>query len=160
MYGPFEFFKITILFCLFCLLNFIGFNRQDAMVLDPEVDSDDHEEDNDRGEGTSSSSTVCSNCEQLQMQFKEELAFNSATHEKVVLALEKKIVEEGEKCRKLQKELEDSKRKIDELQGIIDKSDDLSLNAPAVAKSLGRIIRGMLFTSVVKFNDSFSADVI
>ena len=62
------------------------------------LDSDDHEEDNDRGEGTSSSSTVCSNCEQLQMQFKEELAFNSATHEKVVLALEKKIVEEGEKC--------------------------------------------------------------
>lgn len=148
MYGPFEFFKITILFCLFCLLNFIGFNRQDAMVLDPEVDRDDHEEDNDRGEGTSSSSTVCSNCEQLQMQFKEELAFNSATHEKVVLALEKKIVEEGEKCRKLQKELEDSKRKIDELQGIIDKSGDLSLNAPAVAKSLGRIIRGMLFTSI------------
>ena len=61
-------------------------------------------------------------------------------HSKVV-ALEWKLKKEGDRWKELKKELNESKRKIAELQRIIDRSEHQSLNAPVVAQSLGRIIR-------------------
>ena len=61
-------------------------------------------------------------------------------HNKVV-ALKWKLKKEGDSWKELKKELNESKRKIAELQGIIDRSRHQSLNAPVVAQSLGRIIR-------------------
>lgn len=51
------------------------------------------------------------------------------------------IKKEGDRWKELKKELNESKRKTAELQGIIDRSQHQSLNAPVVAQSLGRIIR-------------------
>lgn len=61
-------------------------------------------------------------------------------HNKVV-AFEWKLKKEGDRWIELKKELNESKRKIAELKGIIDRSQHQSLNAPVVAQSLGRIIR-------------------
>ena len=61
-------------------------------------------------------------------------------HNKVV-AFEWKLKKEGDRWKELKKELNESKRKIAELKGIIDRSQHQSLNAPVVAQSLGRIIR-------------------
>lgn len=62
------------------------------------------------------------------------------SHNKVV-AFEWKLKKEGDRWKELKKELNESKRKIAELKGIIDRSQHQSLNAPVVAQSLGRIIR-------------------
>lgn len=58
-----------------------------------------------------------------------------------VVAFEWKLKKEGDRWKELKKELNESKRKIAELKGIIDRSQHQSLNAPVVAQSLGRIIR-------------------
>ena len=57
------------------------------------------------------------------------------------MAFEWKLKKEGDRWKELKKELNESKRKIAELKGIIDRSQHQSLNAPVVAQSLGRIIR-------------------
>ena len=78
-------------------------------------------------------------------------------HNKVV-ALEWKLKKEGHRWKELKKELNVSKRKIEELQGIIDRSEHQSLNAPVVAQSLGRIIRAsyLLLLSNVEDQDQLS----
>ena len=58
-----------------------------------------------------------------------------------VVAFKWNLKKEGDRWKELKKELNESKRKIAELQGIIDRSQHQSLNAPLVAQSLGRIIR-------------------
>ena len=75
----------------------------------------------------------------LQVLLKSE-KLSKVPHNKVV-ALEWKLKEEGDRWKELKKELNESKRKIAELQGTIDRSEHQSLNAPVVAQSLGRIIR-------------------
>ena len=89
---------------------------------------------------------ICSNYEKLniemtnlQVLLKSE-KLSKVPHNKVV-ALEWKLKEEGDRWKELKKELNESKRKIAELQGTIDRSEHQSLNAPVVAQSLGRIIR-------------------
>lgn len=64
------------------------------------------------------------------------------------MALEWKLKKEGDKWKELKKEHNESKRKIAELQGIIDRSEHQSLNAPLVVQRLGRIIRVLLLSNV------------
>ena len=92
----------------------------------------------------------------LQVLLKSE-KLSKVPHNKVV-ALEWKLKEEGDRWKELKKELNESKRKIAELQGTIDRSEHQSLNAPVVAQSLGRIIRVsyLLLLSNVKDQDQLN----